>query len=412
MKVAITFCLALFILSSLAYGQESVYYLLVEKDKSDKWQFKNLSLEYPKYENKNQEILAVDRYKGYNIYPSYEETPEWRYLGNYSRDLFAFATAELQQKLHYKMTYECKVGSSSTKYTPCNSNITGFVDTAFFGIFGNTRYSHQSEKFKEIIETSNLKTEIKSCREKYYGHATEFLKNIDVKVIDQSGYYDNSKLYDIVPINDCILPTTNDIKYIIDTSPTKNFSIDIDQWEYKICTDTEKCKISPTITILSRYINSLVINDEFTDGVLSFRIDKVVYDKVITLTYSIINNSKSYVSIDNISLYLDSEIRTDIFNRKIEILPKSKVENRQFIINSDIIINRIIKKAERINVDAGIRYFSKGGITYDRFIFALNKKTENTNMTVGIASKYTIDGVQKTLFDSKEYSLKRLSGLN
>lgn len=316
-------------------------------------------------------------------------------------------------------------------------------------------------RLKKLIEDLNLISEITACREKYYATANEFLKNIDVKVIDQSGYYDNSRLYDIIPINDCVLPTTNDIKYIIDTSPTKNYSIAIDKWEYQICIDNEKCNIRPTIMILSRYVNDLIINDEFTDGALSFKIEKVSYTiekshKQLIMTYSIINNSKSYISIstDNVSLYLDSTIMTGISPAKIELLPKSKKENQQLVITEepcsklkgteakqkranlryyrrkdsgqasmtwkgDTAVSCIelpVKQTERNNVDAGKRYFlnaqDKTDYAHDRFIFAINKLTENTNMTVGIASKYTIDGIQKTLFDSKEYSLKRLAGFN
>ena len=383
MKKVVVSVAVMLMFAGLAHAQDDKYYVLVEKS-TGPYELKSITLERPNYQGQTQEILEVPRSKGDRFLPSYEETSEWTYIGNYSYKQFSD-----DPNLTAAGTYSCALRSDKTKYTPCTSKLTGFINTDFFGLLGNTRFNLQPARLNKLVDEAHLKSEVKACREKNLAVAENTLKDnivVEPTITDLSGFYDNSKLFDVVPTNyDCIIKNTNEIKYILDAKAAANFNIQIDQTEFPICKDGSNCKFAPSIKILSKNINGLSVSDSFADDSLSLNVDKITNDGTLSMNYFLTNLSKKTVKIESISLYVDDDIIKKELRSEVELAPRQKLAT-QVMTSSNV--NKAT--AEKIN-------------------FQLSKKNENKKITIGVAVKYTVDGVQKTMFDSRDYTFKKLS---
>jgi len=231
-------------------SQDKTVFVLVEKKESGKWEFIKMSLDRPQYTSKQQEILEVDRYSGFDIYPSFEKTNEWTFLGGNQSEGDSGSNA-----MNMMGTYQCKVRSDETKYTPCHSGLTHFLNTDMFFLAGNTRYGMSPDSLMKLVREANLESEIKACREKYYDYAIGLINNpaaVKPKIIDDNRSYDGSQLFEMKPANyDCLIADKKDIKFTLQlTSPS--YDLRADKAVYT-CRDSENCVIQPIITILAKH---------------------------------------------------------------------------------------------------------------------------------------------------------------
>jgi len=197
-----------------------------------------------------------------------------------------------------------------------------------------------------------------------------------------------------VPKNyDCITTNTNQISYNLDTNSLKTFNIEKDMLDFPICQNGSKCTIKPQIKVISKNISGFMVNDSLSNSDLSFNIEKIYLDHFMNLIldYGLNNVSKNFVKIESISLYIDDDIISMPVGKGFELQPRQKLTKKSLFLPSS---GRAISSA-----------------TKNKINFALNKSNDTKTINIGISIKFTLDGIQKTLFESKEYSLKKLAGI-
>jgi hypothetical protein len=117
-------------------GIKEGYYALVE-NVSGKWTIRDISDSPVKRNKENQEVLLISKDLIY-VQPVFEADEKWSWIDG--------------------LTFKCKLGANKEKekYTPCNSDLTGLVNTDFFFIAGNSRYAIYSKKMSQLLKETDL----------------------------------------------------------------------------------------------------------------------------------------------------------------------------------------------------------------------------------------------------------------
>jgi hypothetical protein len=368
---------------------EDKYYFLVEKTDT-KWELKSFGLTKPEWSNKNQEILAINRFNGTSIFPDYDQTPDWKYLGSYSARLFSDSPPVVSQ-----ITYSCKMRGDNIVYTPCNSSLTSFVNTDFFGMLGNSRFSLSEKKLNSIISETGLLKKTQECRTRYKDTAQKYSdNNITVKptIVDNSGYYDGTQLYSVSKIisnSDCLSSGLDSIKYRVLIDKTSDrYVYSIDESVYNLTHLAEGQIIRPTITISDKRFSGFNVNDAFTDGIISVNLRKILgQGSNIEATAHLGNNTNKFIQINSIALHIDDTVVSISSDKLYELPPQTVKKDYPLTFSAR---------------DTSSEF--KNGFHYN-----LNKMAGNDIHKIGVSVKYLLNGELKSMYLSKRYTLNKLA---
>jgi hypothetical protein len=349
---------------SVSFADDMFYYVTIEKGEGG-WTVKNFDIAPPTKWAKPQEIIKYSRNSGYLDDPAFVQTDEW-HMSN--------------------KNYACKVRSDSSVYTPCNSLFTKFMQTAFFGIAGDTIYRLDHASIKQAIDSAGVRKIVDSCINKYADQIEDFKSKVTITpvVVDETGIYRKTPdlRLTIKPngFTDCFTQNLGSVEFSVSAAPQDaNFDIKLEQSKFTVKYNPAGYNFTPAMRVLDRYFKEYNVNHVFSDKNINVKVKKISQDIV---EYDLSNLTDKFIKIDTISFYLNGKIITTTGLDK-ELPPESSSVDTQKVAVT-------------------------GGAFKDSFERKLNNTNAHKEVSIGVAVKYSVEGISKNLYLTKKIALKNL----
>jgi hypothetical protein len=370
-----------------AHASDNKVFIKVEKVDGN-WKLIDMALQPQLWEKKGQELLVVDRYQGDNFYPNFAQTADWSFLGNYQYRQFSE-----EPYLSSSTTYSCAVRPDQSKYTPCTSALTHFINTDFFFLAGSSRWSYDKQNLQKVVDSACLTAALSACRSKNLAAAKDFSEaelTVKPEIVDESGYYDHSELLKVTKTYsnyDCFGGGVSGVKHNVSFDrASSTFDYDIDRTSVSL-TQTDSPVLTPKIVVKNRISGNAAVNDTFSNKELALKINSLgIRNRKLILDYDLHNNCNDYIKITGISVYVNNNILSLSGDEIKDMPPLSKSANKNLAFDTADNLAQIV----------------------DDVNFKINKGNENSSKSIGVSVKYMVNNETKTMFVTRNYSLKRL----
>jgi hypothetical protein len=353
------------------------YYVLVIDAGNENWSIEQISFSPLVRSSMKEEILFVS--KSYDIVTPY------------------FAQRDVGYNILYGYLWTC---GQNNQYNICNSSFgSNFIrvkklDTAkIINVVKQTKMLNAIEQYKHKMAGE---TEQCDAAKSKIAQAKQRIK-IEPRYNDFSGFYNNEAIYSftVKELQNCPIWFEKDIFQVTANKSYGDFNADVDPPMYLLKYQDDDYVLTPSVSVFSKKINKIEPNAQFKNTQLTIVLNSVTSLGGSSIEYviDVSNQTKKYLDITDISLYVNGAILTS--EKSINLPPMGVKKQVRLSISKNSIRSKEDKEAFQEAVEA--------------LEFYADKRTlQSSNVLLGISARYKVDKETDTLFESRTFQLAKI----